>query len=89
MNVGLREAADLAGIVTDILHDGDTPQRLEAYNRERLAEWRFLLGREGGLVPGEQAEPWVARNAGRLLPCLPASGRDLIELARRLGLEAT
>jgi len=87
MNVGLREAADLAGIMEGILRGKEEPGRLEQYNRERVAEWRRLLGLEEGLKAEEDADPWVRKVAERLLPCIPASGSDLATLARQLRLK--
>jgi len=60
---------------------------LDAYGRERLADWAFLLGQRGGLRPGTSASEFVAENAARLLPCLPATGAGLPPLAAQLGLE--
>lgn len=87
MNVGLREAHDLAALIADILHHGGSMDDLDAYNQQRLAEWRFLLGQEGSLKAGSQATPWIAQRADRLLPCLPASGEDLNHLAHQIGLD--
>ena len=87
MNVGLREAYDLANAVADVLQGKVSSERLERYNAERLAEWRFLLGLEGGLERGPSAEPWVRPYAKRLLSAFPASGEDLAALARQVGLE--
>ena len=90
MNVGLREAYDLAAVLAAILREGDAPGRLAAYDLDRRAEWRHLLGLEGGFEPGpaEGDEPgaWIRRQSTRLLPCLPATGPDLERLARLLGL---
>jgi hypothetical protein len=41
----------------------------------------------GGLRPQAQATDWVSKHASRLLPCLPASGKELDALARQIGLE--
>ncbi|WP_457653589.1 FAD-dependent oxidoreductase [Rhodocaloribacter sp.] len=87
MNVGLREAWNLANIVADVIEGKASPEALAAYNEERLAEWRFLLGLEGGLEPGPDAEAWIRPYAGRLLSALPASGSDLAALARQLGFK--
>jgi 2-polyprenyl-6-methoxyphenol hydroxylase-like FAD-dependent oxidoreductase len=87
MNAGLDEASDLALRIARVLRGGEGHDLLESYGRERLAAWRFLLGQQGGLRPGAGTPPFVARNAGRLLPCLPATGEDLAALAGQLGLE--
>ncbi len=88
MNVGLSEANQLADIMAGILRDGQAPPRFEEYNRERLAQWRQLLGLQGGLQPGRDTDPWIAQHFDRLLPCLPASGCDLQRLAQQVGAVA-
>jgi 2-polyprenyl-6-methoxyphenol hydroxylase-like FAD-dependent oxidoreductase len=88
MNAGLREASELAAHLKGILRDGASPDRLESWGKERMAEWRFLLGLAGGLQPGPSASPFVAKNAARLLACLPASGAGLDALAAAIGLRA-
>ena len=87
MNIGLREAVDLAGTMHDLLRDGASQEQLNDYNAKRLAEWRLMLGSGGSLKPKEKTDPWVSGIADRLLPCLPASGDDLIRLAQQLHLE--
>jgi len=87
MNAGLREASDLASRLARCRRGEVGPDVLEEYGRERLAEWRFLLGQAGGLRPGPGASPFAAGYAERLLPCLPATGEELGVLAGQLGLE--
>lgn len=87
MNVGFREAHDLAGIMASLLQNGESTGRLQDYNDRWLAEWRRLLGLEGGLQPTDITCPWIRRRAGRLLACLPASGDDLAAVAEQLGLK--
>lgn len=87
MNAGLSEASDLASRIARCRRGEAGQDLLEAYGRERLAEWRFLLGKAGGLRPGPAATPFAARHAERLLPCLPATGEQLAALAGQLGLE--
>jgi 2-polyprenyl-6-methoxyphenol hydroxylase-like FAD-dependent oxidoreductase len=87
LNAGLREGTDLASRITRVQRGKDDLDLLEEYGRERLAEWRFLLGQAGGLRAGGAASPFVARNAGRLLGCLPATGEDVQGLALQIGLE--
>jgi 2-polyprenyl-6-methoxyphenol hydroxylase-like FAD-dependent oxidoreductase len=87
MNAGLAEAHQLAGRIARIRRGLAGLDELEAYGRERLADWSFLLGLRGGLRPNSTASDFVAQNAARLLPCLPAVGADLPPLAAQLGLD--
>ena len=87
MNAGLAEAGELAVRIASVKTNRARLSTLEEYGHERHAEWSFLLGRRGGLRPGRDASPFVARNAARILPCLPAIGADLEPLAAQLGLE--
>jgi NADPH-dependent dioxygenase len=85
MNVGLREAHELAHLVEDALSGGLSPDAWDAYNDRRIAEWRRLLGLDDGLKPTEGAEPWLCECREDLLSCLPVSGEDLATLTRQLG----
>jgi len=87
MNSGLAEGHALAGRIARIRGGQAGLEELEAYGRERLADWGFLLGLRGGLRPKATASEFVARNAARLLPCLPATPADLPPLAAQLGLD--
>ncbi|MFQ5570775.1 MAG: FAD-dependent oxidoreductase [Rhodothermales bacterium] len=87
MNVGFHEAHNLAGIIADVLQGQTSPERLHTYNEERLAEWRYLLGLDGTLKAGAQADPWIRRHSERFLPCIPASGEDFVRLARQVGID--
>jgi 2-polyprenyl-6-methoxyphenol hydroxylase-like FAD-dependent oxidoreductase len=86
MNVGLAEAAALAGALRKVLREKAPLSMLEACDREWQGEWRRLLGLAGGLKPGTETSPWVRGRCGRILPCLPASHEDLPRLAGQLGL---
>jgi len=89
MNVGLREAHDLANILADRLPEDALRNRLDTYNSRWHNEWQRLLGLDGGLQPTGNTDPWVRQHAGQLLSCLPASGDELPRLAGQLGLEAS
>jgi 2-polyprenyl-6-methoxyphenol hydroxylase-like FAD-dependent oxidoreductase len=89
MNVGLREAADLTKIIAGILRQGQPTEHLETYNQQRLAEWRQLLGLDGGLKADSHTDPWLAQSSARLLSCLPATGDELARLLQPLGLQWT
>lgn len=86
MNVGLREARQLADAVATCLRSGGDRTLLNDYNAQRDAEWKLLLGLSGGLVSGAQTDPWITQCSSRLLPCLPASGADLAALGQQIGL---
>jgi 2-polyprenyl-6-methoxyphenol hydroxylase-like FAD-dependent oxidoreductase len=86
MNMGLREGYDLARRIGSILREDYPPDLLESYDARYRHEWRQLLGARGKAEPGPHADPWVRRHAARILPCVPASGDDLILLLRQIGL---
>ncbi len=86
MNVGLREAWDLADRIGSALRRDGTPKLFEIYQSERRAEWQRLLGLEGPPAAGPEANDWVKAHAARLLPCLPASGEGLAAMLQQLGL---
>ena len=87
MNVGMAEAATLAGALRKILRDQAALNLLETCNREWQDEWRRLLGLTGGLKPGSETSPWVRERRARILSCLPASHEDLARLAGQMGLD--
>jgi len=86
MNVGLYEAHDLTERIADCVRSGSSPSLLERYGSEREREWHKLLGVNVSfeLLPG--APSWLASHARRLVPAIPASGPDLTEILRELGL---
>lgn len=87
MNVGLREAEELTQAMAGPARRGANAEPLQEYSDRWLREWRFLSGLEGGLKPQAGTDPWIANNAARLLPCLPATGDDLAALAGQLKLD--
>jgi 2-polyprenyl-6-methoxyphenol hydroxylase-like FAD-dependent oxidoreductase len=89
VNMGLREAHDLAGKVIGILREGAPLESLEDYNTRHLDEWRRLLGIDGGLAPSDGAQPWAQQHCSKILPCIPATGDDLANLAAQIGLDLT
>ncbi len=87
MNAGLHEAAALADLFAEGARGQPPAEKLAAFAARQTERWRFLLGLEGSLQPGETTDPWVARYADRLLACLPAVTPERIaELAGQVGL---
>ncbi len=87
LNVGLHEATDLADTLNARLQGDDQAGDLNAWEQRWRREWERLLGSKGALKPSAQADAWVQQNATRIVPCLPASGEDLVRCAQQLHLE--
>ncbi|MGO8676218.1 MAG: FAD-dependent oxidoreductase [Limisphaerales bacterium] len=86
MNVGLREASDLAAALKEILRHRAALSLLQVYDTQQLAEWRRLLGLAGGPQVSEKTNDWVQQHRGRIVSSVPASGNDLVRLLKSLGL---
>jgi 2-polyprenyl-6-methoxyphenol hydroxylase-like FAD-dependent oxidoreductase len=86
MNVGFREADDLAGKLAAVLGKGGSPKELEAYDRDWMTEWRKLLGISADVQPSAGASSWARDHASKILPCVPASGDDMASLLEQIGL---
>jgi NADPH-dependent dioxygenase len=84
MNLGLREAADLAGKLKSILRDHADPDVLQDYDRLHRAEWKRLLGFKAPVQPPAGLSAWASRHFSALLANLPASGDDLNHLLEKL-----
>jgi 2-polyprenyl-6-methoxyphenol hydroxylase-like FAD-dependent oxidoreductase len=87
MNIGLREAHELAWRIAAVLEGRSDLRSLQRYEHDRDREWRRLLGLSGPLLATPKASPWVRRHAERILPCIPASGETLEALLGQIGLE--
>ena len=86
MNVGLREAGDLAERISGVLRRGKGLDLLAAYGEERRREWRQLLGLDGRPTLAG-ADRWVAARIDRILRAAPASGGELRQLLAQVGME--
>jgi NADPH-dependent dioxygenase len=84
MNLGLAEAADLAGKLKSILRDHADLELLQDYDRLHRAEWKRLLGLKEPAQPPDGLSPWARRHYSTLLGNLPASGGDLNRLVEKL-----
>jgi 2-polyprenyl-6-methoxyphenol hydroxylase-like FAD-dependent oxidoreductase len=87
MNLGLREAAALVPLLGEVVREGRPPAAVDDWAATWLAAWRQHLGVEGPPRATAAAAPWVAANAARILPCLPATGEELRLLLAQIGLE--
>jgi len=84
MNLGLREAADLAGKIKSILRDHAGPDLLQDYDRRHRTEWERLLELKAPAEPPDGVSPWARQHFSVLLGSLPASGDDLDRLLGKL-----
>jgi 2-polyprenyl-6-methoxyphenol hydroxylase-like FAD-dependent oxidoreductase len=85
LNLGLKEAVDLTGAITKILHESGAPRLLEDYDAMHREEWARLL-KPGAVEQVAPVNPWAASHRDRLLSCIPASGHQLDSLLNQLGL---
>jgi 2-polyprenyl-6-methoxyphenol hydroxylase-like FAD-dependent oxidoreductase len=87
MNMGMREGADLAGRMRQILLEKGSPDLLEACQQEQHTQWERLFGLKGDPKAGAATDSWVRQHGGRMMRCLPALDGDLTLLLNQLGLE--
>ena len=87
MNIGFREAADLADILTQILRKGASRDLLNGYDRAHWGEWQQLLGFKTGTPATDAAAEWVRQRAARIVGSIPASGADLALLLKQLRID--
>ena len=87
MNVGIREAQDLADAIAATIRNQRPPALLQSYNEQRIAEWRQLLQIDGPVAVCDDADSWVKQRGDRIPPCIPAAGTELHALANQIGIE--
>lgn len=86
LNVGLREARELATGIAECLEGRPLEHLTAGYAEQRRLEWQRLLGIGGAPTLGSRAPAWAAKHFGQLLGALPASGDDLDDLLAQLGV---
>jgi 2-polyprenyl-6-methoxyphenol hydroxylase-like FAD-dependent oxidoreductase len=86
LNVGLREARDLAEAVVDSLHGRALEHLVHGYGAQRQLEWRRLLAIGDKPSFGARAPSWAVQHFERLISCLPASRDDLDDLLEQLDI---
>ncbi|HET7539108.1 MAG TPA: NAD(P)/FAD-dependent oxidoreductase [Polyangiaceae bacterium] len=85
LNVGLREARELAHAIADCLKGGKLEHLSTGYAEQRRLEWRRLHA-IGERSFGPRAPAWAVRYFEQLISCLPASRDDLDDLLEQLGI---
>jgi 2-polyprenyl-6-methoxyphenol hydroxylase-like FAD-dependent oxidoreductase len=84
MNLGLKEAADLADTIKSILRDHADMGLLQDFDKSHRGEWKRLLGLKAPAEPPEKLSPWARQRFATILGNLPASGEDLDHLMEKL-----
>ncbi|MDK2972483.1 MAG: hypothetical protein PWP23_2238 [Candidatus Sumerlaeota bacterium] len=85
MNVAFHEGHDLASRIFEILRNSVPEDILLAYSSSRRREWQALLDPQQ-IEVGPAASSWTRVNAHRIVPSIPAAGRDLAALLAQVGV---
>jgi len=86
LNVGLREARELAEAVVHCLHGRDLEHLSTGYAEQRRLEWRRLLAIGDKPSFASRTPAWATQHFEQFLSCLPASRDDLDDLLEQLGI---
>ena len=86
MNGGLSEVHALVEQMAVCLSERTSLAALEQLGATREREWHQLLGFNVTFDAPTSAPAWVREHARRVVPTLPASGPDLRDLLRQLGV---
>jgi len=86
INLGFAEAAGFVDRMTACAAGKAPIEALEQYARGREREWHKLLGFHVQLEVAPHAPSWLRPLARKIAPVLPASGEDMKDLLRQLGL---
>ena len=86
INVGLREARELANGVADAIATGDHQRLSTGYDVQRELEWRKLLSFGGKPSLSPSTPSWAKQHLRDLLAALPATGDELDACLAALGV---
>lgn len=87
MNMGFREAWDLAETLTAIIRKGKSRDLLRTYDRGRWLEWWRLLGFKSNSAASDAAKEWVRLRSAQIVGSIPASGDELTALLQQLNID--
>gem|GEM_PF-203156 len=86
MNVGMLEAADLAEKLSSETSGEGRQFRLDAYNLDRITEWRRLLDIENNIVSEGESADWLLNHRSNVIGNIPASGQAYTQVLQQLKL---
>lgn len=87
MNLGIQEGHLLGNTIADVIEGKADRDQLEAYGRQRIHEWRSLMGLDASMKATGETNPFLSQYADRLHECIPASLGTLESFARLMGME--
>ncbi len=87
MNVGMLEAADLAEKLSSENSSAGRQLRLDAYNLDRVADWKRLLDLDGHIEGQDPSAQWLLDNRDSIIGNIPASGQTFTEVLQQLHLK--
>jgi len=87
MNIGFREATDLARALRQILRKSGPVDLLKAYDRAHRYEWQHLLRFNPPPSTLDSPAAWVQQHAARIVGSIPASGLELATLLNQIGID--
>jgi len=85
MNGGLLEAYELVERMAGCVFAQRPLDTLQQWGSERQCEWHQLLGAHTRLEASPDVPQWLHQQIARIIPTLPASGRDLQHMLREIG----
>lgn len=86
LNLGLREAHDVASTLARVLGQHGAPGLIDEQVTACLSDAIGAARVADAYYPDVEVDPFVAASYRRILPLIPASGPDLDDAARQLGL---
>jgi 2-polyprenyl-6-methoxyphenol hydroxylase-like FAD-dependent oxidoreductase len=86
MNVGIREAIDLANRLGSAKTDLERKEALEKYNQNYKEEWRYLFDLDHHISAADKAANWLLTHRSSLIGNIPATGETLTELLAQIHL---
>ncbi|MDQ8208374.1 FAD-dependent monooxygenase [Coraliomargarita sp. SDUM461003] len=86
MNVGMLEGADLAEKLSIDSNEDGRQFRLNAYNLDRVTEWRRLLDIDQNIQGQGNTAEWLLRHRNNIIGNIPASGNSYQAILEQLQL---
>lgn len=87
MNMGMRDAHELAWRLFEVLRNNGSRDLLPSYAEQSQAEWPLFTEVSGRVQALPSASPWVRDRMANIAYCAPGTGEDLESMLLQLGLQ--